>query len=145
MSPELLFDICNKFVLPAWALLMFLPKWEWTKRIIFHAWIPILLGVAYIYAFASGGPTPEGGGFGSLEQVMVLFASPHAALAGWIHYLAFDLFIGAWEVRDSQRNGVSHWLVIPCLILTFLGGTRRLAALFCDSLFCDEKADYRRR
>lgn len=43
-------------------------------------------------------------------------------LAGWVHYLAFDLFIGSWEVRDAQRHGLSHLLVVPCLALTFLFG-----------------------
>jgi hypothetical protein len=43
-------------------------------------------------------------------------------LAGWIHYLAFDLLVGIWEVRDSHERGVPHWLVIPCLFFTFMLG-----------------------
>ena len=43
-------------------------------------------------------------------------------LAGWVQYLAFDLFIGAWQVRDARTQGISHLLVIPCLLLTFLFG-----------------------
>jgi hypothetical protein len=62
------------------------------------------------------------GGFGSLAEVMKLFANQWATLAGWIHYLAFDLFVGGWEVRDAQARGISHWFVIPCLVLTFLLG-----------------------
>ena len=62
------------------------------------------------------------GGFGSLAEVARLFANPALLLAGWLHYLAFDLFIGAWEVRDAQRHGFPHLLVIPCLLLTFLLG-----------------------
>jgi hypothetical protein len=45
-----------------------------------------------------------------------------ALLAGWIHYLAFDLFTGAWEARDARRLRISRWLVAPCLLLTFLFG-----------------------
>ena len=41
---------------------------------------------------------------------------------GWTHYLAFDLFIGGWEVRDAQSRGISHLLVVPALVLTFLFG-----------------------
>ena len=52
----------------------------------------------------------------------VLFSSPYALLAGWIHYLAFDLFTGAWEARDEAWLGISHWVVLPCLVLTFLFG-----------------------
>ena len=62
------------------------------------------------------------GGFDSLANVMKLFTNEWAVLAGWIHYLAFDLFVGSWEVKDAQANGISHWFVIPCLILTFLLG-----------------------
>ena len=52
----------------------------------------------------------------------LLFRNPWALLAGWTHYLAFDLFIGAWEVRDAQQRGVPHLLVVPALVLTFLLG-----------------------
>ena len=47
---------------------------------------------------------------------------PLAAILGWIHYLIFDLFIGAWESRDAQRRGIPHWAVIPCLLVTLLAG-----------------------
>ncbi|MNC91016.1 hypothetical protein D3C83_71980 [compost metagenome] len=62
------------------------------------------------------------GGFGSLADVAALFQKRELLLAGWIHYLCFDLFIGAWEVRDSQQHGIPHLVVIPCLIMTFLLG-----------------------
>jgi hypothetical protein len=74
------------------------------------------------------GETP--GGFGSLSAVAMLFSNHWLLLAGWVHYLAFDLFVGSWEVRDSQRLGISHWLVIPCLILTFLFGPVGLLVYF---------------
>ena len=72
-------------------------------------------------------PMPQGGGFRSLAQVAVLFSSPYALLAGWIHYLAFDLFTGAWEARDAAWLGLSRWIVLPCLVLTFLVGPLGLA------------------
>ena len=53
---------------------------------------------------------------------MALFTSPEIALAGWVHYLAFDLLVGAWEVRTAQREGLAFLLVLPCLLLTFLFG-----------------------
>jgi len=64
---------------------------------------------------------PEGG-FGSLAEVARLFANPWLLLAGWTHYLAFDLFVGSWEVRDARERGVPHLLVIPCLALTLMFG-----------------------
>ena len=134
MEPELLFSICNRAILPAWLLLVFAPSWQWTQRLIFHAWIPALLGVCYIYCFYVAWPLPEGAGFGSLEQVMTFFTVPFAVVAGWIHYLAFDLFIGAWQVRDARRQGISHLLVIPCLFLTFMAGPVGLLLYFCIRL-----------
>ena len=130
MTPEQVFDICGKLVLPAWLLLIVLPKWEWTRKLVFHAWIPMLLGIAYVYCFYHAWPFPEGGGFGSLQEVMIAFTSPWLVMAGWIHYLAFDLFIGAWEVRDAQRRGINHCLVIPCVIFTFLAGPAGLLLYF---------------
>ena len=70
------------------------------------------------------------GGFDSLENVMKLFTNKWAALAGWLHFLAFDLFIGAWEVKDSREKGISHFLVIPCLVLTFMLGPIGLLLYF---------------
>lgn len=62
------------------------------------------------------------GGFGALADVAGLFESPYLLLAGWVHFLAFDLFVGAWEVRDARRIGIAHLLVMPCLVLTFMLG-----------------------
>lgn len=121
MANEVLFSICNTAVLPGWLLLVVLPRWKWTARLIAGVIIPGLLSVVCFYLVATEISNTEGG-FGSLAQVQKLFENPKALLRGWIHYLAFDLFIGAWEVRDAQRLGLSHWFVIPCLILTFLFG-----------------------
>ena len=70
------------------------------------------------------------GDFNSLAGVAQLFQNPKALLAGWIHYLAFDLFIGSWEVRDAGRAGLHHLLVVPCLVLTFLFGPVGLLLYF---------------
>ena len=67
-------------------------------------------------------PAPEGMTFLTLYGVMIGFTAPHIVVAGWIHYLIFDLFVGAWESRDAMRRGVPHGLVIPCLLATFMFG-----------------------
>ena len=122
MSAELAFTICNLGVMPAWLLLGIAPTWTYTQRLVHAMWIPLLLAVGYILAFALNTDAPEGGDFSSLSGVMQLFTSPFAVLAGWIHYLAFDLFVGAWEVRDASRRGVPHLFVVPCLVLTLMLG-----------------------
>ncbi len=122
MTPEQVFLICNYGVLPAWLLLALAPGWSWTERIVHRVWIPALLALVYAWAFATSPGMPEDGGFGSLAGVMAMFAVPHVALAGWVHYLAFDLFVGAWEVRDARRHSIHHGWVIPCLALTLMLG-----------------------
>jgi hypothetical protein len=62
------------------------------------------------------------GGFSSLAGVRRLFENDYALTAGWAHYLAFDLFVGSWILGNSQKFGISHWLIIPCLFLTFMLG-----------------------
>ena len=130
MNADFMFDVFSALVLPAWFLLVFFPSWRWTEKLVFHAWIPSLIAVAYIYCLYMAQPSPEGAGFGSLNAVMMLFQSPYAVLAGWIHYLAFDLFVGAWEVRDARRRSIHHLVVVPCLVLTFLAGPVGLLLYF---------------
>ena len=129
MSPEQIFSVCGALVLPGWLLLVFLPRWRWTARLVCPVIIPLVLAVVYLWLVATNfGRTS--GDFNSLAGVAQLFQNPKALLAGWIHYLAFDLFIGSWEVRDAQRVGLHHLLVVPCLVLTFLFGPVGLLLYF---------------
>lgn len=120
MSAEQIFSLANLSVLPGWLLLVFAPRWRWTQRFTTLA-IPLVLGAVYAWLFVTFGRTAEGG-FGSLAAVTKLFQAPEVLLAGWIHYLVFDLFTGSWEARDAGRNGIPHLAVIPCLFFTFLLG-----------------------
>ncbi|MCP4007491.1 MAG: DUF4281 domain-containing protein [bacterium] len=122
MSADQLFLICNYGILPAWCLLIFAPRWEWTQRLVHAVWVPVLLGPVYAWAILSDSGTPDGASFGSLQGVMLFFTSAQSALAGWIHYLVFDLFVGAWELRDAQRRDLPHLAVVPCLVFTLMLG-----------------------
>ena len=103
-----------------WLLLVILPRNN-IARLVSGVVIPLLLSTGYFILIAMNLQGAEGG-FGSLADVAMLFQKPELLLAGWIHYLAFDLFIGAWEVRDSQRHGIHHLVVIPSLVMTFMLG-----------------------
>lgn len=122
MSPDQLFLICNYAVLPAWLLLVVAPHSRITQLLVHAVWVPLLLGPFYIWALFFGEPAAEGAGFGSLQGVMLLFQSPTAVLGGWIHYLVFDLFVGAWIVRDAKRQSINHWVTVPFLFLTLMAG-----------------------
>jgi hypothetical protein len=120
MNPETVFSAMSGLALVAWLLLVFFPRATWVT-VIDGTIVPLIFAAAYaaILAMVLGrGP----GDFNSLAGVAALFSNPWALLAGWIHYLAFDLLIGVWEVRDSAERGIPHLIVIPCLALTFLFG-----------------------
>lgn len=134
MSPETLFSICSMLVVPGWLLLVFAPRWKWSARIIAGVLIPLVLGLVYLYLVVTHFGE-SGGGFGSLAQVSQLFRNPYNLLAGWVHYLAFDLFVGSWEVRDAERLRINHLLVVPCLVLTFLLGPIGLLLYFALRAF----------
>jgi hypothetical protein len=111
----------NGIAIAGWALLVLFPKKAWAVDLVAGRAIPGLLAAVYatIVALNWGGSE---GGFSSLEEVSTLFANAWILLAGWVHYLAFDLFVGSWEVRDAKERGIHHLLVVPCLLLTFLFG-----------------------
>jgi hypothetical protein len=128
MTAEQLFSLCSSLVLPGWLLLLLAPRWRWTQRVAGVA-IPVVLASIYLFLIVTHFKR-SGGGFGSLAGVRMLFEDPFALLAGWIHYLAFDLFIGAWESRDAIRRHVPMFAVWPCLLLTFLLGPIGLLTYF---------------
>jgi hypothetical protein len=114
-----LFHVCSAAVIPGWLLLVFLPGWKWTQRITtFFLIVPL----AALYLGLLLAHWNSHLGVGSLDQVYAIFQNPAMVLAGWVHYLAFDLFIGSWEVRDARKIGIHLLLVIPCLVGTFLIG-----------------------
>ena len=121
MKAEQIFSIANLIAMISWIILIVAPRWIVTRKIILSGAIPLLLSAAYLILIVMFFGKSEGG-FDSLANVMKLFTNEWSVLAGWIHYLAFDLFVGTWEVKDAQAKNISHWFVIPCLILTFLLG-----------------------
>lgn len=123
---ETVFSICSTLAMLGWLLLVIAPRWRGTQMV---TAVGIPLAIAIVYLALIGRYMPGAtGGFGSLADVAALFSQPGLLLAGWVHYLAFDLFIGAWEVRDATRHQVSHLLVVPCLLLTFMLGPIGLLA-----------------
>jgi hypothetical protein len=121
MTPDQLFQIANPIAMLGWVALLFAPFAPRFAHLMAFFIIPVLMAVAYsalILAFWSGAT----GGYSSLPDVMALFTDPHIALAGWVHYLAFDLMIGAWVTSTARTARIPHLFVIPHLVLVFLFG-----------------------
>lgn len=125
---ESIFSACSALALLGWVVLVVLPR-QRHARLVAGVGIPLVIAVVYtgLIALYFGGSE---GGFGSLADVARLFENPALLLAGWVHYLAFDLFIGGWETRDAQQHGVPHLIVVPCLLLTFMLGPIGLLTYF---------------
>jgi hypothetical protein len=121
MNAEQVFSIANFTALTGWLVLILMGRQRWVAALLTGAILPLLLSALYTILFVTHWSETQGG-FGSLAGVQALFSNDWLLLAGWVHYLAFDLFVGSWEVRDAQQHSISHWMTVPCLILTFLFG-----------------------
>jgi hypothetical protein len=121
MSPDTLFDLSSRFAIVGWLALALSPLAPRLTQLIGGVFIPVTLSAGYaalILVNWAGAP----GGFDSLANVMLLFDTPMIALAGWVHYLAFDLLVGAWQARTARQEGLPHLILLPCLALTLLFG-----------------------
>lgn len=122
MSDATIFAVCNYGIIPFWLLLVLAPRWVWTKRLVHSALPALLLVPTYAILLWGDSPGPQGASFFTLEGVTRIFTTPKTIIACWIHYLVFDLFVGAWEARDAARRGIAHGWVVPCLVMTLMFG-----------------------
>ena len=122
MTRTAVFSIASTIALPMWILMIFLSKWKVTRFLIDFKVIPLAL--AFIYAIYIFQAIQISGmmDFGSLKSVMKLFTEENAVLAGWVHYLAFDLLIGMWMLDQNKELRINQLLMAPCLFLTFMLG-----------------------
>jgi hypothetical protein len=129
MPWETIFGIANVWPLAFWLLLAVGPRSEMTAKIVlFGAILPLALVYAILLPLIMTGAVdpvgPEGGTLDmtQLSGVMALFDSKGGATIGWIHYLAFDLFVGLWVARNADRHGYARWVQVPILFFTLMAG-----------------------
>ena len=129
-----LFTLSSLFALIGWILLICLPNWAFTQTATISIVVILLCGLySYLVFLGKRHDDPQTkarGHFWSLDGVMRLFKSPRVVLAGWIHYLAFDLMVGVFILNDASQYNIAHWLLIPCLLLTLMFGPAGLLAYF---------------
>lgn len=127
---DVIFSVAGMLAMAGWGLLALSPlsgKWREMLWRVTGILIPSGIGIVYLYLISTEFPGAPGG-YGSLAQVRALFSVEALLLAGWLHYLAFDLFVGTWIARDGASNCVPHLLLLPCFGLTFLFGPVGLIA-----------------
>lgn len=121
MSADSLFSIGNMVAMLGWILLSIAPIWLMAERIA-NGVIVTLFCLAYAVLAISTFNLADMSSFGSLQGVKALFQNDWALLTGWVHYLAFDLFVGCWIYRDARRCRIPHPLFILCGFFTFMLG-----------------------
>jgi hypothetical protein len=149
MPWELIFKIANNGVLIFWVLLAFGPRGTIWLRGIFLGGSG-LLALTYsvlIIGFMTGGfdGGPGGNGksldFTSLAGIMALFDTPGGTTIGWIHYLAFDLFVGIWIARNADRHAIGRIWQVPVLFLTLMFGPMGLLSYLLLRAFIGKKLE----
>ncbi|HLO43621.1 MAG TPA: ABA4-like family protein [Leadbetterella sp.] len=121
MNAASIFSLGNSCILIGWILLIFLPNWKYTQVSILNGLI-VLYSVVYAYLILKDIGDFRADSFSTLANVKALFQNDNAVAAGWFHYLAFDLFVGAYIVRKSISLGISRWLYTLALPFTFMFG-----------------------
>ncbi|MCH9680507.1 MAG: DUF4281 domain-containing protein [Deltaproteobacteria bacterium] len=125
---DVLFSASSLLVMPAWVLMILLPRWSFTLKVMRSALI--VLPIALLYAVLVVPVIPSA--LSSLMQpqladIAAMLGTPEGATVGWIHFLAFDLFVGRFVFLDARERGISSWVVSPLLFLTLMFGPLGLA------------------
>ena len=121
MAFEFIFSLAGVLAMFGWITLLaspWIPRWS---DLIAGLLIPTILSSGYL-AILLFFPPQHGGGFASFADITQLFSNPEALMAGWVHFLAFDLFVGAWICRTARKENIKFWMVLPCLPVTFMLG-----------------------
>jgi len=124
---DALFSLANTAALLAWVALIAMPRWARLRRAI-QAVVVLGLCLLYTVLIQVYFFRVPGGGFGTLGAVQQLFTLREVALAGWVHYLAFDLFVGLWIAKDADHKGFSRLVQLPFLFATLMAGPIGLLA-----------------
>lgn len=137
LPPDTIFSAAGALALLCWLALALslviapVRVWTWRTTSLF---VPATLAVAYVLLIHRGFGESPGGGFGSVTEVRRLFASDAALVAGWLHYLAIDLFVGTWIVRTGIEERIHPLFLLSCLPFTFLAGPAGLVIFPCIRL-----------
>ncbi len=121
------FKLSTATALIGWIAILGFPLWPRQTAPVALGLSVFLLCAIYCYLVFAGRQHDEpnsrlSGNFFSLAGVLSLFKSPRIVLAGWVHFLAFDLMVGLYVVSDAARHGINHWLMLPVLLLTMMFG-----------------------
>lgn len=120
MSADKIFQLVNLIALIGWVLL-FASHWINCKKIVVSV-VVTLLALMYAWLIITNFNPADAANFTTLDGIVHLFANKQLVLTGWVHYLAFDLMTGMFIFNNAKRHNINFWLIVPCLLFTFMLG-----------------------
>ena len=139
---ETIFQLSNLLVMPFWFLMILVPRWRWTERIIGSPWIAAPAALLYATLVVPGMmdllpalANPN------LTDIAALLGTPEGATVAWAHFVAFDLFVGRWVYVDSRTRNITAWLISPTLFFCLMFGPLGLLIYLVIRLFFRESTD----
>ena len=129
MISEIVFNLSNFLALIGWLMLLLFPGSRFVRVTIISGGLILLFALCYLGLIIAHFPVAEGD-FSSLSGVMKFYENKEMVVAGWLHYLAFDLFTGVWITLNARSYKFKHWWIIPSLFLTFMFGPMGLLSYF---------------
>ncbi|MEZ4713209.1 MAG: ABA4-like family protein [Caldilineaceae bacterium] len=133
---EMVFQLSNLLVMPFWVAMIMLPHWRWTQRIMQSLWVIAPAALLYAILIIPIAPSAFVDLMNpTLTNIANLLSSPQGAAIGWVHFLAFDLFVGRWAYLDSRRRNLSAWLASPILFFILMFGPLGYVLYFLVSHF----------
>ena len=122
MTPDNFYWYASILIFAPWIALMFFPNWKWTDQFAFIAAIILVIASSWFTFEHLTSPGENGGHLLSFDGLKNLFRNNEMMLTGWLNYLAFCLLVGVWESHDAHQQKIPHIFVVPCLLLTMVGG-----------------------
>lgn len=121
MPIALYYKLANALILLPWLLMLLLPVWWFTRWVIDTYIIPAFMSIVFLIVVIKF-HAYVGNGFAEWKDFKWMFTNDEFIFVVWLQFLSFGLLVGSWQLRDSQRLGIKHWKLVPCLLLTMLGG-----------------------
>ncbi len=123
MNPETLFSLSSLLVMPFWLLLIFLPRWRVTERVMAGPWLAVPAALLYaVLVLPRFGEVFTAVANPTLTGITTLLSSPTGATIAWVHFLAFDLFVARWVYLDGRSRHISAWFISPILLVVLMLG-----------------------
>jgi len=122
-SMSTVFGASFLLVAPVWLLLILAPTWHVTERVAASRFVAVPAAALYLLLLVpQAGRVATGVLSPSLSGMTTLLATEAGATLAWVHFLAFDLFVGRWVYCDARKRGVSPVVRSPVLALTLCFG-----------------------